>query len=120
MLDNKKKTIIIAEDELALNEIYVEILEDLGHKAIGFENGEDAYNYICSNKVDFVITDLKMPVMDGLTLLKKLREEHPSRPPVLIITGFLDQSIKKDAQELGVIDLIAKPFDFELINKYIE
>ncbi|AYF45099.1 MULTISPECIES: response regulator [Halobacteriovorax] len=120
MLDKTRKKVVIAEDETTLNEIYVEILEDLGHEAVGFEDGATALDYILKNEVDFVVSDLKMPIMDGLTLLKELRKRHPSHPPVLIITGYFNPQIRKDALEFGVVDLISKPFDFEKISEYLD
>ncbi|WP_419173437.1 response regulator [Halobacteriovorax sp.] len=113
------KTIIVAEDDLTLNELYVEVLESYGFKSIGFEDGKKALLYAITNKVDFILTDLKMPTMDGIELLEEIRNIHPKDPPVLIITGYADAKTRQQAQNLGAIGLLSKPFNFDEIIKII-
>lgn len=81
---------------------------------------EKKHLHIVNNEVDFIVSDLKMPTMDGLTLLKELNKALPILPPMLIISGYLTQDIRNEAIELGVLDLIFKPFDFERITKYLD
>ncbi len=115
-----KKLILVAEDEPILNEMYVETFESLGYDSVGVLDGAEALKYAQSNKIDFVVTDLKMPNMDGVTLLKELRKIDPEIPPVLIVTGFADEINSQSAIDLGAIGLITKPFNFDHVINYIE
>lgn len=116
----KDKVILVAEDEPILNEMYVEAFESLGYTTIGVHNGSEALDFAKGNHVDFLVTDLKMPIMDGITLLEELRKIHPEIPPVLIITGFIDELNSVRAKELGALDLMTKPFDFDNVIGKIE
>ncbi|MFG1492012.1 response regulator [Halobacteriovorax sp. ZH4_bin.1] len=115
-----KKRVLVAEDEPTLNDIYVETFESFGYETIGVKDGEMALDYAKRNPVDFVVTDLKMPKMDGLKLLEEIRKLNAQAPPVLIITGFIDELNAQRAKELGAVDLITKPFDFDKVILYIE
>ncbi|MFG1482058.1 response regulator [Halobacteriovorax sp. HFRX-2_2] len=115
-----KKRVLVAEDEPTLNDIYVETFESFGYETIGVKDGEMALDYAKRNPVDFVITDLKMPKMDGLKLLEEIRKLNTQTPPVLIITGFIDELNAQRAKELGAVDLMTKPFDFDKVILYIE
>lgn len=116
----KDKVILVAEDEPILNEMYVEAFEDLGYTTIGVFDGTQALEFAKDNRVDFLVTDLKMPHMDGITLIEELRKIHPDSPPVLIITGFIDEANILRAKELGAVDLMSKPFDFDHVIGKIE
>ncbi|MDG5472388.1 response regulator transcription factor [Jeotgalibacillus sp. ET6] len=90
-------------------------------KSCGFEvcaeadNGEDALVYIQENTPDLVITDIKMPVVDGLTLIKSALELNQSIPDFIIITGYSDFKYAQKAVKYGVHDFILKPVDkFEI------
>ncbi|MGI4993387.1 response regulator [Halobacteriovorax sp. GFR7] len=115
-----KKRVLVAEDEPTLNDIYVETFESFGYETIGVKDGEMALDYAKHNPVDFVVTDLKMPKMDGLKLLEEIRKLNAQAPPVLIITGFIDELNAQRAKELGAVDLMTKPFDFDKVILYIE
>ena len=115
-----KKRVLVAEDEPTLNDIYVGTFESFGYETIGVKDGEMALDYAKRNPVDFVVTDLKMPKMDGLKLLEEIRKLNAQAPPVLIITGFIDELNAQRAKELGAVDLITKPFDFDKVILYIE
>lgn len=110
-----RKRILIAEDEEILNEMLVEELEEAGFEAIGKPNGKEALEYLKTNKVDFIISDINMPELDGIEFLKKVREIDPKIPPFLVVTGFSDLIDDNQAKELGAIDLFLKPFKFEQI-----
>ncbi|WP_419173175.1 response regulator [Halobacteriovorax sp.] len=120
MNTDRKKVILVAEDEPILNEMYVEAFESLGYKTVGVYDGHQALAFAKENQVDFLVTDLKMPKMDGITLIEELRKIHPEIPPVLIITGFIDEANTLRAKELGALDLMTKPFDFDNVIGKIE
>ena len=70
-------------------------------------NGQQALDYIRNNPVDLVITDMKMPVMDGIGLLKELNKEQPV-PEVLVLSGYDDFNLVRDSFRYGACDYILK------------
>jgi CheY-like chemotaxis protein len=65
------------------------VLEELGHKIVTASNGADALELFSESKFDLVITDYKMPRMDGLELIKRLRKHSP-QVPIVLVSGFVD------------------------------
>lgn len=109
-------TILVVEDDSQLNLIICDYLKAEGYEVLSCNNGKTALE-IFSNKVDIIISDVMMPVMDGNALVKKVREISPLTP-VIFITAKDDMLSKKIAYKSGVDDYIVKPFDIdELILK---
>lgn len=103
--------VIIVDDEpAALNHIRTIIeLKCAGFKIVGTaENGKDALEKIEKLRPDVVVTDVKMPVMDGITLAKKVREKYPETL-MLIISGYQEFAYVREAMRSGVCDYILKP-----------
>lgn len=101
---------IIVEDEPLMNEYLSNCLEwhKFGILLCGvFYNGQTAYDFLQSNSVDIVVTDIKMPVMDGLTLIKQLSSEQ-THLKFIIVSSYNDFHMVKDAFKLGVSDYILK------------
>lgn len=78
-------------------------------------NGKEALGILKKFPVDIVITDMKMPVMDGLTLLKEIRDRYPDIF-VVVVTGHGSVKNAVNAMKLGAYDYLQKPFDFKLIR----
>lgn len=92
-------------------------------KAEGFEivktcmNGQEAYDYLKENKVDLIIADIQMPIMTGLELLKRIKEEHISDAFFVVLTGYKDFSYAQTAIEYEAMNYLLKPVEkAELIN----
>jgi DNA-binding NtrC family response regulator len=100
--------ILIVDDDAALRAGIAETLSDLGLEALEAENGEVALARLERQKVDAVLLDLRMPGMDGLEVLRHIREK-PSPPPVAILTAVPTASNTIEAMRLGAVDHIAKP-----------
>lgn len=75
------------------------------------DNGQDAFELIRRNKPDLVVTDIRMPVLDGLGLIQRTIEELPHRPSFIIISGYDDFKYAQQAVRFGVHDFILKPID---------
>ena len=101
--------ILVVDDEAVVRRSCMRILEAEGYKVEVASGGRDAILTMEKNPYDFVITDLKMPEVDGLTLIKWTRKSRPETG-ILIITGYPSQETIKDALELGIIDYVPKPF----------
>ncbi|MGN7940345.1 response regulator [Virgibacillus sp. 6R] len=84
------------------------------------DNGEDALEYIQTNHPDLVITDIKMPVLDGLELIKQTVETKKSPPNFIIITGYSDFKYAQRAVKYSVDDFILKPVDKDEIEETLK
>jgi two-component system response regulator PilR (NtrC family) len=106
------KTILIVEDETVLRESLAELLEEEGHTVKQAENGKVAYDLILKEPVDLVLTDVRMPEMDGLTLLGHLRQILP-QTPVIVITAYGTVESAVAAVRSGAFDYLLKPVKFD-------
>ena len=112
-----KLNICIVDDEEILRVTTTEDLRDAGHNVVDFALPVDALEYIKQHpNIDLVISDIKMPQMNGLELLKKIKE-YNSDICVILITAYGDVKSAVQAIKLGAFDYITKPFEpVELIN----
>ena len=101
-------TILVADDDRALRESLVEALADLGHTAIEAADGVAALALVAQGGIDAVLLDLRMPGLDGMRVLEKLRA-LPSPPPVAILTAVPSAANTIEAMRLGAVDHLAKP-----------
>ncbi|MFO7890776.1 MAG: response regulator [bacterium] len=87
--------ILIVEDEEVVRDYLSEILSGLGYNPITSVDGEDGLKKFYEHDLSMILTDIRMPVMDGLSMLKKIRSEDPSIP-IIVITGFptVDSAVK--------------------------
>jgi two-component system response regulator PilR (NtrC family) len=110
--------ILVVDDELSMRELLSIMLRKEGHEVVTAENGELAIKTLQSDIFDLVITDLKMPHMDGMTLLKTIKESSPDTV-VIIITAFGTTEGAEKARSLGAYDYIGKPFNNDEIKLVI-
>ncbi len=117
------KTILIAEDEYT-NYMFLEaILEALPFKLVHVENGKDAVDFMNSNaKIDLILMDINMPVMNGLEATIAIRKIHPNIP-IIAVTAYAMATDREKAIAHGCTDYLTKPVSkkvlLETINKYI-
>jgi len=106
--------ILCVDDESMIREILRETLEAEGHQVSEAENGKVACEMIGSGEYDLILTDVKMPVMDGFTLMKQLGD-LTDEIPVIVITSFGDIDVAVDAIRLGAYDYVVKPFNISQV-----
>jgi two-component system response regulator PilR (NtrC family) len=106
------KSILIAEDEELLRSSLAELLEQEGYHVTPAANGKEAYGLALNSPFDLVITDIRMPEMDGMTLLGKL-QELAAQTPVIVITGFGTVENAVSAMRSGAADYLLKPMQFD-------
>lgn len=113
--------ILIADDEPAVYEglsILIDWEKYGFHVTNTAEDGEDALEKIKTGRYNLIITDIRMPVLDGLELIKAIKEQNSSTK-ILITSGYSDFSYAKKAIEYGVKGYLLKPVDREDLIKYI-
>ncbi|MCD8198875.1 MAG: response regulator [Phascolarctobacterium sp.] len=105
---SKRLRILLADDEAILRLDLREMLTEAGHEIAGeAANGEEAVNMARSLKPDFIIMDVKMPGMDGITAAEIIASENIA--PVLLLTAYSQQDIVDKAKDAGVIGYLVKP-----------
>ncbi len=107
--------ILIAEDEAISLKHLTYALEKEGYAVTGAKDGKEALALFERHAFDVVVADIKMPGMDGLTLLEKIRDKDPEMD-VIIITGFGSIESAVEAMRKGASDYVTKPFNLEELN----
>ncbi len=112
--------ILIVDDELNMQAVLKILFESKGYHVLCASNGEEALQLLESRgDISLVISDLKMPVMDGIALLEQIRSRYEGIPFILISAyGTIERAV--EAMKLGAVDFITKPFNKELIIRTVE
>ena len=103
----KKPKIAIIEDELSLSEIYSKILKD-DYEIVQAYDGEEGYELITDEKPDLALIDIRMPKMDGIELIRKLKDNNLLAMPVIILTNLVEDEKMAEAVEMGVKEYLTK------------
>ncbi len=103
-----KKSILIVEDELRIRFLLRDYLTKDDFNVFEASNGEEGLFVFSTQKIDLVILDIMMPIMDGMTMLEKLREV--STVPVILLTAKSEEDDKLQGYDYGADDYITKPF----------
>jgi two-component system response regulator YesN len=111
--------ILIAEDDRNVSNLIREIIERKGNTALIARDGAEAYKVFTSFKIDLVVTDLKMPNMDGMTLIDLIRQRD-RRVPIIIVTGYGSEKNRALAKQYGVAEILSKPCSVLDISKAID
>ncbi|QCG97063.1 response regulator [Azospirillum sp. TSA2s] len=107
-----KKKVMTVDDSRTMRDMVSFTLRGAGYEVVEAADGQQAMSAIAATKVDLVITDLNMPVMDGLTLIRKLRAIPAHRTlPILMLTTEADESKKAEGRAAGATGWIVKPFN---------
>ncbi len=114
------KKILIVEDSVLIQKIIHDALETCFPCVIkAVEDGGKAYEELASNTYDLVITDIVMPVMDGLTLAEKLRVELASDVPIIMLTSLSVSNVRDSTSAIGVNAYLTKPIDINQLIRIV-
>src|ERR1700723_3688743 len=116
---NSKGRILVVDDEASARHGLEKLLTQEGFRVELAEDGASALARFGETAADVVVTDLKMPGMDGMELLKRLRAQDVS-VPVLVCTAFGDVGSAVGAMRAGAEDYLTKPIEFEVLLVAIE
>ena len=115
---SRNKSILVVDDDFINREIIMEFLDGENYHFVEAENGQQAWDALCQSPslYDVVLLDRMMPIMDGLTLLSKVRSDSRFRYiPVILQTA---RAVKSDVQEgidAGAFFYLSKPFDDDIL-----
>jgi len=117
------ETILVVEDKESMARMLKDALESEGYRVISAGDGTEGVRYLKENRIDLVITDLKLPEKDGIEILKASKEENQFRS-VIVMTAFGSIETAVAAMKEGAFDFITKPFDIDhllmLIKRALE
>lgn len=111
--------ILVVDDEQSMRDFLAIMLKKEGHEVVTAENGKDALKAVQAEIFDLVITDVKMPGMDGLEVLKTVKDVSPETI-VIMITAFGTAESAVEAMKLGAYDYIIKPFKVDELKLVID
>jgi len=117
--EKKKARVLVVDDEASARGGLEKLLTAEGYLVDSAEDGESALAHFNETAADVVVTDLKMPKMDGIELLRRLRDQDAS-VPVIVCTAFGDVSTAVQAMRAGAEDYLTKPIDFDALILAVE
>ncbi len=115
MMMLKEKTILFAEDDVITRTQMTEILEILFRKVYPAQDGEEALAIYEDEKPDIVLTDIKMPKRDGLSLIRRIRQQD-YKTPIILMTSFAEQEMLINAANLSIDGYLVKPVELEKLT----
>lgn len=116
--DTSKKYVLVVDDEVVLCAVLGRMLSRLGYNAVCAHDGVEAVEIMASMGFDLVITDLRMPRMDGWALMQYVKKRTPD-VPVVLITGYHSMHTQTRATQSMADGYLSKPFSFEQIKELL-
>ncbi|MGY2804133.1 MULTISPECIES: response regulator FixJ [unclassified Bradyrhizobium] len=113
-----ERRIVVIDDDAAMRDSLAFLLDISGFWAATYETAAEFLNDIASAPLDCVVSDIRMPGMSGLELVRKLKADRIICP-VVLITGHGDVSLAVEAMKAGAVDFIEKPFEDEVLLRAI-
>ena len=115
----KKTTVLVVDDQYTDREVLRDLLEQKGCKCVTVEDGQSAINVLQQGKPDLVLVDIKMPNMDGFTVLEKIKDMHPD-VGVIMMTAYSKDEYLDKSMKMGALNCLYKPLNIERILETIE
>jgi two-component system chemotaxis response regulator CheY len=118
------KAVLVVDDSMSMRQMVSFTMREAGFEVIEGGNGQEAIARVQGKSVNLVITDLNMPVMDGMTLIRKLRATPAFKfTPILMLTTESQQEKKMEGKAAGATGWIVKPFNpeqlLQVVNKVV-
>jgi len=116
--DSSPRSVLIVDDDAIFRQVLSMCLEVAGCKPIEAEHGRRAIELLGQSLPDVILLDMLMPVMDGMQLLRWLKEKLPRPIPTIVLTGLDRKAVVSEALLAGAADVLIKPFSLPvLLNK---
>jgi two-component system response regulator HydG len=119
MADPQRFSILIVDDEQDLCESLAYVLEDLGFVTSTANTTAQAYHQIMNNKIDIVLSDVRMPGENGVEMIRRVRMQKAQEPVFILMTGFTDIT-EKEALAAGAEVMLRKPVKLEQLQMLLE
>jgi DNA-binding NtrC family response regulator len=114
-----RRTVLVADDELSIRKVLSATLKRDGYEVFVASDGAEALELLRTHPIDLVLTDLRMPKVDGMALLRHVLAEHAGVPVVILTAhGTVDTAV--EAMKLGAFDFLSKPFDQDELRLVIK
>src|SRR5947208_12576750 len=110
--------ILVVDDEAPVREVLTEYFTTEGYAVEGAGSGAEALTVVRGGRADLVLLDVRMPGLDGVQVLRRIRELTDS-VPVIMVTANEDVSLARETLTLGAFDYVAKPFDFDYLDRAV-
>ncbi len=115
------KTILTVDDSPSIRQMLAYVLTSNGYKVIEAEDGEQGLEFAKANQADLVLTDQNMPKMDGIALIKALRNlPNYKKVPIMMLTTESSQVLKQQGRDAGATGWMVKPFDPEKLLEMLK
>jgi len=114
-----KEKILVVDDQYGIRILLTEVLQKEGYQSFQAANGFQAIEITQRESPDLVLLDMKIPGMDGIEILKRLKEIDPAIK-VIIMTAYGELDMIQEAKDLGALTHFAKPFDIDEIRQAIK
>jgi len=119
------KTFLVVDDSASMRQLVTFTLKDAGHDVIAATNGKEAIGKMTGQTIDMVVTDLNMPEMDGIELIKQIRSMPNYKfLPIVMLTTESQEEKKAQGRAVGASGWIVKPFKpeqlMEVVKKFVK
>ncbi len=112
MAESSQYVILVVDDEESIRSLVAKLLSKLGHSCVTAMDGVDALDRMKKNRIDGVITDIKMPNLDGVALTREILKRFPELP-IMVMTAFDEEYSAGSAISAGAREFIKKPFSLD-------
>ncbi|GMK38768.1 hypothetical protein PCCS19_18220 [Paenibacillus sp. CCS19] len=117
-----RPSVLLVDDHPLMRQLMTEVLTQTGIGVVSAGSSQEALELLKQYRVELVLTDVQMPGMDGIELLRRLRsmKGNPNAViPCVFMTGSLDDEKRREAERLGALAFFTKPFDIQTIGQFI-
>jgi CheY-like chemotaxis protein len=116
-VDNRPSILLVDDDTVSLD-LLCKLIERLNYKAIRATDGDQALKVLAAQPVDLVISDYEMPTINGLDLLREVKNQYP-RLPYILVTAYSNLRVIREAWENGAFDFFQKPVFVDRLNQTV-
>src|SRR5262249_52666336 len=110
--------ILVVDDEAPVREVLTEYFSTEGYAVEAATSGLEALSVVSGGRADLVLLDVRMPGFDGVQVLRRIRQMSTTLP-VIMVTANEDATLARETLTLGAFDYVAKPFDFDYLDRAV-
>lgn len=118
-MPEERQKVLVADDEEIVRSLLQRILEEAGYNVVTASNGQEVLYKVSLQEAEVILLDIKMPVMSGMEVLRKLTADSPDHC-IIMVTAVIDTETAIEALKLGAYDYITKPFDHDEVKQKVQ